>query len=443
FLEGEGAGFSLNPNIINNDALINRIVLLDDTISLRKLEAMSLEELLKLEEKLKKSKSGIKAILEGSVAAQEAVIKKLKDEQSRLATSTEAWDSYQEKIEEATARLKRFKGVTSLFTGLDGGRKSGLSEISIDKEDVEIFAPQGDNDKETDRIKRLLLMKQALKDVSETFADVFDIDMSKFDFLFDGLKNGIEDWADLSKELIGGVLDASMLRYEVELQEAIRTRDLILNNDLSTEEQKRAARDKFEEEEAKIKNARAKKDRENTLIKIAIDTAAGVAKVIAQTGVFSPALSIPIIALGLAQAAFVASQPLPKFADGTDNAPEGWAITQERGAEPILDKHGRLKTMGHSGGDSLTYLEQGDKVFSSKDALFSEFNSEDIDRAVFNMNMQSNGNILSKRHVDNSLLNETKGLRKDMDKMGRRIEKIASRPINNNVTVEMPDNTAY
>ena len=85
---------------------------------------------------------------------------------------------------------------------------------------------------------KLKAMQSLLNTVSETFADAFDIDMSKFDFLFDGMKNGVEEWADLSKELIGTVLDASLQRYEVELQEAQRTRDLILNNDLSSEDQK-------------------------------------------------------------------------------------------------------------------------------------------------------------------------------------------------------------
>ena len=139
----------------------------------------------------------------------------------------------------------------------------------------------------------------------------------------------------------------------------------------------------------------------------------------------------------------MASQPLPKFAEGTDNAPKGWAVTQERGAEPITDKYGNLKTMGNSGGDALTYLEQGDKVFKSKDAYLSQFDMNDVDRAVFNMNMESNGSMLSQKRVDNSLLNEISGLRGDMDKMGNKMAKLASRPISNNVTVELPDNTPY
>lgn len=57
---------------------------------------------------------------------------------------------------------------------------------------------------------------------------------------------------------------------------------------------------------------------------------------------------------------------LKGFYTGTDNAPEGLAWTQERGAEIIMDKHGNIKTLGSDGGSQLTHLNKGDKVLNAK-----------------------------------------------------------------------------
>lgn len=296
------------------------------------------------------------------------------------------------------------------------------------------------------RLKKLDTFKDIIGGVTDTFSEMFDIDMSKFDMFFDGEKNSIKEWAELSKELIGSVLDASMKRYEIELQEAQRVRDITLNNDLASEEAKENARKKFDQQERKIKTEQAKKERENALIKIALDSAVGVATATAaylSNPLTAPALPfiLPIIiGTGLAQAAIVASQPLPQFETGGTMDKDGWAITQEKRPEPIVDKFGNLKTMGSVGGDAMTYLNQGDRVFKSQDDFFKEF---DVERSVFDMNMNSNGEMLNEKIVDLSLLREVSGLRGDIDKMGKRIEKMASRPINVNNTVEFKEEKPY
>jgi len=66
-----------------------------------------------------------------------------------------------------------------------------------------------------------------------------------------------------------------------------------------------------------------------------------------------------------------------------------------------------------------------------------------MQKAIFNMNMQSNGQTLSDRQVDNALRNEMMGMRGDMSKLGKEIKKLASRPINVNNKVEIPDLKPY
>jgi len=80
-------------------------------------------------------------------------------------------------------------------------------------------------------------------------------------------------------------------------------------------------------------------------------------------------LGLPFVlatsALTAVQLGVVASQKVPEFWTGTDNAPQGLALTQERGREIITDSRGNIKSLGSDKGAELTYLNKGDKVFNA------------------------------------------------------------------------------
>jgi hypothetical protein len=122
-------------------------------------------------------------------------------------------------------------------------------------------------------------------------------------------------------------------------------------------------------------------------------------------------LALVMAALGAVQLGIVAAQPLPQFYKGTDNAPEGLAWTQERGAEIITDKQGRVKSKGSSKGAQLTKLEKGDKVYTAE-------KTRQIlhDNALNNILMQ-NG-ILSFAPVFSSPEYKNQSTPIDYDKMG-------------------------
>jgi hypothetical protein len=303
--------------------------------------------------------------------------------------------------------------------------------------------------------------------VTDTFSNAFDIDASKFDFVFDELAKGFDNldettsklfdsenigkWADATKELIGGVLNASMQRFEFEIEASRRTRDTILNDELATEEQKKAARRKFEADERRIKTAMAKKERENTLIQIAVDAAVGVAKAHAlylSNPLTAPALPVVlpfILGSAAVQAAFVASQPLPKFEVGTSNAPEGLAYTDEKGAEIHTDKKGNIKDFGSNKGARIKYLNQGDKILNAAKTkeIMNGLSSSDIQNAVFNMNMRNNGEIIKDNVVDLTLLREISAMKKSNEKVWSEVKKLANRPINVQNDVTLPNNRPY
>tara|TARA_R110000744_G_scaffold229881_1_gene347987 strand:- start:5754 stop:9713 length:3960 start_codon:yes stop_codon:yes gene_type:complete len=386
-----------------------------------------------LEDKLAEIKKGLEEIKKISDYARNQELADANGNKEKIKEINEKYDKIQlEKQSTYIAEiLRNTKGLT------EAQIQALLNMINV----IQIKLDDAKNNVKSNLQDVRDLSKEIFKGVTDTFSEMFDIDMSKFDMFFDGEKNSIKEWAELSKELIGSVLDASMKRYEIELQEAQRVRDITLNNDLASDEAKENARKKFDEQERKIKTEQAKKERENNLIKIAMDTAVAVTKTFAQMGfVAGLPLAAVMLGIGATQAALVASQPLPQFETGGTMGKDGWAITQEKRPEPIVDKFGNLKTMGSVGGDAMTYLNQGDRVFKSQDDFFKEF---DVERSVFDMNMSSNGKMLNEKIVDLSLLREVSGLRGDIDKMGKRIEKMASRPINVNNTVEFKEEKPY
>jgi hypothetical protein len=57
------------------------------------------------------------------------------------------------------------------------------------------------------------------------------------------------------------------------------------------------------------------------------------------------------------------------FYKGTDNAPQGFAWVDEKGAEIHTDKHGNIKDFGSDGGARLKFLEQGDKIIPHEKSM--------------------------------------------------------------------------
>lgn len=276
--------------------------------------------------------------------------------------------------------------------------------------------------------------------VMDSFSEMYKIDLDEFKFLFDEKENTFEDWASAGKEMVDFVLDSRLHGYEVELQEAIKTRDLILHNELATEEQKRLARRKFEEEEARIKNEKARKERENALIQIAIDTALAVTKSLPNF-----VLAGIVSAMGLAQAAFVASQPLPQFAEGhLAGTHEGKAMINDANRsdykEVVERRSGEVEV--YKDRNAIIDMKKGDKVHKSFSSFLDYHNMNDMEKDIWMMNLQSMaGNTQSGR--DRDIVNKLSALNNSFNKTSSEVKKLASRPIQNTVKVVQPRKPYY
>ena len=447
------------------------------------------------EEKMKnelKARLGIEKD-ENMLKALQSRLKDLTYEQKQLGTGLtikssqyDSWKKLNEQIAKTKTQIEELTGKKIKMPkveGLDLPEMIGLDDVNtltkyqkelikvleIAKEVEKVPELMPLSDETLDRLReynrvlqetknkadQLEALKGIFSEVTDTFSDMFDIDMSKFDFIFDSLADkskdlfsteSIGEWADLSKELIGSVLDASLQRYEIELQQAQIARDLTLDNDLATEEQKEAARAQFDEKERDINTRKAKEERKNNLIKIAVDTSVGIVKTFAEMGfVAGLPFAALMLGIGVAQAALVASQPLPKFEKGTQNAPKGMATTDEKGAEIHTDRLGNIKDLGSNQGARNKYLEKGDKIFTADQSknMLEGFDANHLQRVIFDMNMISNGNVLSEKAVDRSLLNKMDALASSNEMVWKEVKKLASRPISVNNKVEIKQDRAY
>jgi hypothetical protein len=170
-------------------------------------------------------------------------------------------------------------------------------------------------------------------------------------FIFDALSTGLQILQEQSSANIQQRID----NLEQEKQREIQ---LAGNNAAARE----SIEKKYNEKIAKEKRKQAQQEKNFQLFNVAINTAAGVVKSIAQWGM---PFALPFIALtigqGLLQAALIASRPIPQFKKGTKNAPKGLAVTGEEGFE-FIERRGQLYKSGD--GPTLTMLEGGEKIFT-------------------------------------------------------------------------------
>ncbi len=117
-----------------------------------------------------------------------------------------------------------------------------------------------------------------------------------------------------------------------------------------------------------------------------------------------PFFTASAVAGGIELAAVIA-KPIPKFAHGTTNAPEGFAIVNDGGGKELIQEPGGNMKMYDTEGPALAYLTAGSKVFTA----------EETDQ-IIQAGLRNSGDtrLPSKEPRDNKVLFELMGLRKDI-----------------------------
>ena len=162
--------------------------------------------------------------------------------------------------------------------------------------------------------------------------------LQAFGELFNGITSIVTSAFDSRIEQIEEEQEKNQAAKEEELENIEK---LAENGAISTEEaeaRKRAAEDRtaqkdkeLEKQKAELKQKQARWDKANSIIQATIATALAVTKALPNF-----VLAAIVGALGAAQVAMIAAQPIPKYAKGTDNHPGGLAIVGDGGKQEVI-----------------------------------------------------------------------------------------------------------
>jgi hypothetical protein len=152
------------------------------------------------------------------------------------------------------------------------------------------------------------------------------------------------------------------------------------------EDEARAYREQQEQREKLIATRKAKAEQRASANKALIGGLQGAAMSIANLGL--PAglpFAVASVAMGAIMAGLIMSKnPIPQYFVGREGGRAEYALTQERGAEAIVDKKGRVKTWGNDKGAQLTWLDEGDSVLTASETLNLKRNPEPFQELDYN-----------------------------------------------------------
>lgn len=339
--------------------------------------------------------------LVGSVAYYEKIISELKKQQSELSNNNQKWTEFQDKIDDTQKKIDEIKGVIGdLGEELDA-LVMGWSQVNdamrLTDKQIDKLA-QGwekqqkgiqDTDKELERLERRLtnwfnsfqedLLGQAgfstlneLMTIEENGLTTFDNLMKaakesgkEFEFMF----TSVTEVAQEAFAFLGQMSDAYFEKRKNNLE---REKEVALQFAGESATAREEIERQYEERLKQINQDKAKRDKRNAMINITVDTAQAVVAALGNKP-FTPGnfvLASIVGAIGAAQLAMVASQPLPEYFRGTMNAPEGWAMVDEKRPEVHTDRQGNIKSFGEQKAN-YRYLSAGDKIYKSYDEWYN------------------------------------------------------------------------
>ena len=155
------------------------------------------------------------------------------------------------------------------------------------------------------------------------------------------------------------IFSADTARRQQELEQLKIQQDEELRLAGDNEQKKELIRQKFALKERDIKRRQAEADKRKAIIDATINTAVAVIKAFATTGpIAGPVFAAIVGALGAAQIALIAAQPIPKFAKG--------------GAVPSSDIKGMIDGRPHASGGVLIEAEGNEFITRKAQAMKPE-----------------------------------------------------------------------
>lgn len=246
-----------------------------------------------------------------------------------------------------------------------------------------------------------------------------------------GITSLMTDIYDARIENIEKEQEANDGAYDKEIE---RIESLEENGAISTEEaeaRKRAAEDKtaaknaeLEKKKAALQEKQAKWNKANSIIQTTIATSLAIMKAYSETGpILGNIFAAIIAAMGAAQIAVIAAQPIPKYAKGTKDHPGGLAIVGDGGKkEGIITDNGLFVTPDKP---TLVNLPAHAQVIPDlsyiydRDGLTSDYGM--IEKKL--KDMRESGIVVNVNNDYSSLEREMKGNTRQLQNIGRMMKK--------------------
>lgn len=240
-----------------------------------------------------------------------------------------------------------------------------------------------------------------------------------------GITSLMTDIYDARIENIEKEQEANDEAYDKEIE---RIESLEENGAISTEEAEARKRDaekktaakneELEKKKAALQEKQAKWDKANSIVQAGIATALAITKALPNL-----VLAALVGAMGAAQIAFIAAQPIPRYAKGTKDHPGGLAIVGDGGKkEGIITDNGLFVTPDKP---TLVNLPAHAQVIPDlsyiydKDGLTSDYGM--IEKKL--KDMRESGIVVNVNNDYSSLEREMKGNTRQLQNIGRMMKK--------------------
>lgn len=268
----------------------------------------------------------------------ETLMKEAEAEMSLLDPNSEKYQELEDRLANLQAQINgiNYDDATKKREEWIDKFKSGLSEM---------------NDAARDTLGETAGIFEGLSDIMVDVAEdgklSFENMAQAVGKIVSGITSLMTDIYDAQIENIEKEQEANDEAYDKEIE---RIEALEENGAISTEEaeaRKRAAEDKtaaknaeLEKKKAALQEKQAKWDKANSIVQAGIATALAVTKALPNL-----VLAALVGAMGAAQVALIAAQPIPKYAKGTKDHPGGLAIVGDGGKkEGIVTNNGLFIT---------------------------------------------------------------------------------------------------
>lgn len=246
-----------------------------------------------------------------------------------------------------------------------------------------------------------------------------------------GITSLMTDIYDARIENIEKEQEANDEAYDKEVE---RIEKLEENGAISTEEAEARKRDaekktaakneELEKKKAALQEKQAKWNKANSIIQTTIATSLAIMKAYSETGpILGNIFAAIIAAMGAAQVAVIAAQPIPKYAKGTKDHPGGLAIVGDGGKkEGIITDNGLFVTPDKP---TLVNLPAHAQVIPDlsyiydRDGLTSDYGM--IEKKL--KDMRESGIVVNVNNDYSSLEREMKGNTRQLQNIGRMMKK--------------------